>query len=187
MDNMIIKRDVAIPSDDVVLRADVFRPKTSPQVPVIMTLGPYGKGIEYKTGYAPQWKWLLDNHPNVLAGSTRSFMTWETVDPETWVSWGYAVIRVDSRGTGRSPGGLDILAPREGKDYYNAIEWAGTQNWSNGKVGLCGISYYAINQWRVASLQYVFPPSSLQWLMETMQASPFSCNDTMGRCCRFLS
>ena len=36
---------------------------------------------------------------------------------------------------------------------YNCIEWAGRQPWSNGKVGLSGISYYAINQWQVASLQ----------------------------------
>ena len=36
---------------------------------------------------------------------------------------------------------------------HNCIEWAGVQPWSNGKVGLSGISYYAINQWQVASLQ----------------------------------
>ena len=41
---------------------------------------------------------------------------------------------------------------QETLDYYEAIEWAGTRRWSAGKVGLCGISYYAINQWRVAAL-----------------------------------
>jgi putative CocE/NonD family hydrolase len=155
MDNMIIERDVAIPSDDITLRADVFRPKdsNSSPAPVIMTMGPYGKGVEYKTGYPSQWEWLITTYPDVLPGSTRSFMTWETVDPETWVPWGYIVIRVDSRGAGRSPGYLDIFSPREVKDYYNAIEWAGTQEWSDGKVGLNGISYYAINQWAVAALQ----------------------------------
>jgi putative CocE/NonD family hydrolase len=155
MNKMIIERDVPIPSDDITLRADVFRPKDSNSnpAPVIMTMGPYGKGVEYKTGYPPQWKWLITTYPDILPGSTRSFMTWETVDPETWVPWGYVVIRVDSRGAGRSPGYLDIFSPREVKDYYNAIEWAGTQEWSNGKVGLNGISYYAINQWAVAALQ----------------------------------
>src|SRR5690606_5406280 len=44
-------------------------------------------------------------------------------------------------------------SPRETRDYYLCIEWAGTQPWSNGKVGLNGISYYAINQWLVAGLQ----------------------------------
>lgn len=35
---------------------------------------------------------------------------------------------------------------------YQCIEWTGTQPWSNGKVGLLGISYYASNQWRVAAM-----------------------------------
>src|SRR5262249_21383223 len=39
------------------------------------------------------------------------------------------------------------------KDFYDCIEWAGEQPWSNGKVGLNGISYYGINQWHVASLE----------------------------------
>src|SRR5450756_718313 len=39
------------------------------------------------------------------------------------------------------------------KDYHDCIEWAGVQAWSNGKVGLSGVSYYAMNQWQVASLQ----------------------------------
>ena len=37
------------------------------------------------------------------------------------------------------------------------IEWAGVQPWSNGKVGLNGISYYAMNQWQVAALQPAAP------------------------------
>ena len=73
--------------------------------------------------------------------------------PEKWVPDGYACVRVDSRGAGRSPGYIDHLSPRETKDFYDCIEWAGVQAWWNGKVGLNGISYYAINQWHVASLQ----------------------------------
>ncbi len=45
------------------------------------------------------------------------------------------------------------FSPRETKDFYDCIEWAGAQPWSNGKVGLNGISYYGINQWHVASLR----------------------------------
>ncbi|KAF5701099.1 peptidase S15, partial [Fusarium mundagurra] len=160
---MIIDRDVPILSDDIYLRADVFRPQGTKRVPIIMTMGPYGKGVEYKKGYAAQWDWLISTHPDILPGSTRSFMTWETVDPELWVPWGYAVIRVDSRGSGRSPGYLDILSPREARDYYNAIEWAGTQDWSNGKVGLNGISYYAITQWLVATLQPPHLAAMIPW------------------------
>ena len=66
---------------------------------------------------------------------------------------GYVCVRVDSRGTGRSPGHVDHFSPRETRDFYQCIEWAGVQPWSNGNVGLNGISYYAINQWQVASLQ----------------------------------
>jgi len=151
---MIIERDVPIQVDDgLVLRADIFRPDDEKPAPIVMTQGPYGKGVEYKDGYAPHWKWLLEKHPNILSGSTKSFETWETVDPELWTGWGYVCIRVDSRGSGRTPGYLDIFSPREIKDFYDAIEWAGVQKWSNGKVGLLGISYYAISQWLVAALQ----------------------------------
>lgn len=60
---------------------------------------------------------------------------------------------VDSRGTGRSPGNIEHFSLRETRDFYQCIEWAGVQSWSNGNVGLNGISYYAINQLQVASLQ----------------------------------
>jgi predicted acyl esterase len=75
------------------------------------------------------------------------------VDPEKWVPHDYACVRVDSRGCGCSPGYIDHFSPRETKDFYDCIEWAAAQPWSSGKVGLNGISYYAINQWHVASLQ----------------------------------
>jgi hypothetical protein len=62
-------------------------------------------------------------------------------------------VRVDSRGAGCSPGFIDHFSPRETRDFYECIEWAGVQPWSSGKVGLNGISYYGINQWHVASLE----------------------------------
>jgi uncharacterized protein len=161
---VIVERDVPIAMDDgLALRADVFRPDDLGSVPVVMTLGPYGKGIRYQDGYRDQWEWLVDAHPDILDGSTRSFLAWETVDPELWVPWGYAVVRVDSRGAGRSPGLLDLFSPREVRDYYEAIEWAAAQSWSNGKVGLCGISYYAINQWLVASQQPPHLAAMIPW------------------------
>ena len=66
---------------------------------------------------------------------------------------GFVVIQVDSRGCGKSPGYLDPRSPREIVDYYECIEWAAAQPWSNGKIGLLGISYYAMTQWRVAALR----------------------------------
>ena len=66
---------------------------------------------------------------------------------------GYTLIFVDTRGTGRSPGLADIWSKQEAIDYYDAIEWAGVQPFGTGKVGLAGVSYYALTQWTVASLQ----------------------------------
>jgi predicted acyl esterase len=151
---MRIDWDVPIEMDDgVVLRCDVFRPIADGRYPVLMCHGPYGKGLAMQEGFAGIWAMLCRDHPDVPAGSTNKYQNWEAVDPEKWVPHGYVCVRVDSRGAGRSPGVMDLFSPRETRDYYTCIEWAGTQPWSNGKVGLAGISYYAINQWQVAALQ----------------------------------
>jgi predicted acyl esterase len=153
-DGMRIDWDVPITmSDGNVLRADVFRPVADGRYPVIMTLGPYAKGLPFQTGYAGMWATLETKYPEVLRGSTNKYQNWETPDPEKWVPDGFICVRVDSRGAGRSPGYLDVYSPLENQDFYECIEWAGTQDWSNGKVGLLGISYYAVNQWLVAALQ----------------------------------
>jgi hypothetical protein len=153
-DGMRIDWDIAIEVDDgLVLRADVFRPVEDGQYPVILSYGPYAKGLAFQEGYPDQWERMVSQHPDVAAGSSNKYQNWEVVDPEKWVPDGYACVRVDSRGTGRSPGFVDHFSPRETKDFAFCIEWAGVQPWSNGKVGLNGISYYAINAWHVASLQ----------------------------------
>ncbi|HEY2641239.1 MAG TPA: CocE/NonD family hydrolase [Streptosporangiaceae bacterium] len=151
---MRIDWDVPITMDDgLVLRGDVFRPNANGRFPVIMTHGPYAKWLAFQDGFPRQWANLESEHPDTLASSSNVHQNWETVDPEKWVPDGYVVIRVDSRGAGRSPGYLDIFSPRETADYYQCIEWAAAQPWSTGKVGLLGVSYYAINQWQVAALQ----------------------------------
>ena len=153
-DNMQIEWDVAIAMDDgVVLRADVFRPFGQGKHPVILSYGPYAKGLSFQEGYKGNWARLIEAAPEVLAGSTNKYQNWELIDPEKWVPDGYACVRVDSRGAGRSPGLLDVWSPRETLDLYHCVEWAGTQSWSNGKVGINGISYYAMNQWTVGALR----------------------------------
>ncbi|MDT5303618.1 MAG: uncharacterized protein QOG79_6948 [Mycobacterium sp.] len=153
-DGMIIEWDVAIPMDDgQVLRADVFRPEGPGTHPVLLSHGPYAKGAPFQIGYAGTWNRLAQDYPEATMSSTNKYQNFEVVDPETWVPLGYACIRVDSRGSGRSPGHLNPLSPRETSDFRSCIEWAGTQSWSNGKVGLTGISYYAQNQWQVAATQ----------------------------------
>ena len=151
---MQIDWDAPITMDDgVVLRADVFRPAEAGKYPVILSYGPYAKGLSFQEGYKGNWARLIKAAPEVLRGSSNKYQNWELVDPEKWVPDGYVCVRVDSRGAGRSPGYLDVWSPRETQDLYQCIEWAGTQPWSNGKVGINGISYYAMNQWQVAVLK----------------------------------
>jgi predicted acyl esterase len=153
-DGMRIDWDVPIEADDgLVLRADVYRPDDDGEHPVIITYGPYAKGLPFQEGYPSAWDRMAEKHPDVTAGSTNKYQNWEVVDPEKWVPDGYVCVRVDSRGTGRSPGYIDHFSPRETSDFAECIEWAGVQPWSSGKVGINGISYYGMNQWQVGSRQ----------------------------------
>ena len=153
-DGMRIDWEVPVEiADGLVLRCDVFRPVEEGRYPVIITYGIYGKWLHFEDGYPEQWRRMVEQHPDVAAGSSNKYQNWEVVDPEKWVPDGYACVRVDSRGAGRSPGYMDPFSERETRDFYECIEWAGVQPWSNGKVGANGISYYAINQWQVACLK----------------------------------
>jgi uncharacterized protein len=153
-DGMHIDWDIPIEMDDgIVLRADVFRPAREGRYPVILSYGPYAKGLSFQDGYKGNWARLIKAAPEVLAGSTNKYQNWELADPEKWVPDGYSCVRIDSRGAGCSPGMLDVWSPRETLDLHQCIEWAGTQSWSNGKVGINGISYYAMNQWTVGALK----------------------------------
>jgi uncharacterized protein len=141
---ILIEKDVDIPMrDGARLKADVFRPDAKGRFPAIMNLGPYQKDK----------LWVP---PDTLAEKPNPLMNWETVNPEWWVPQGYAAVRVDMRGSGKSPGQCEPWSLAEAIDFYDAIEWAAAQPWCNGKVGLSGISYFAINQWFAANLQ---PPS----------------------------
>jgi predicted acyl esterase len=153
-DGIQIDWDAAIPMDDgVILRADVYRPVGEGKFPVVLSYGPYAKGLSFQEGFKGNWTRLIKAAPEVLQNSSNKYQNWELVDPEKWVPDGYALVRVDSRGAGRSPGYLDVWSEREAQDLYQCVEWAGTQNWSNGKVGINGISYYAMNQWNVGALK----------------------------------
>jgi uncharacterized protein len=153
-DGMVIDWDVPIPMEDgLVLRADIYRPIAAGRYPIILSYGPYAKWLLFKDGYSTAWDIMVSEHPDVPAGSTNGYQSWEVVDPEKWVPDGYVIVRVDSRGAGRSPGFINPFSPRETLDIYHCIEWAAVQPWSTGKIGMAGISYYAINQWQVAGLQ----------------------------------
>ncbi len=154
-DGMRIDWDAAIEMDDgAVLRADVFRPAEGGPYPVILGTTPYAKWLSFQDEvWGGQWKMLCAVEPEILRLSSNEYQNYEFADPERFVPDGYALVRVDVRGTGRSPGFMDLLSVRETKDLYACIEWAARQPWSNGRIGLNGVSYLAMNQWQVAALQ----------------------------------
>ncbi len=157
-------KDVAVTMrDGAVLRANVFRPREPGQYPVLMTLGPYGKDVHLSEFMPEAWTALRERHPEILAASSCKYLVFETPDPEVWVRQGYIVVKVDSRGAGKSPGRLDPNSPAEFQDFYDAVGWAGVQPWSSGKVGLLGISYYAAGQWMIASMRPPHLAAILPW------------------------
>ncbi len=151
-DGMLIQWDVPVEMPDgAVLAADVYRPDQPGRYPVILSHGVYAKGLPFNGDiYRMQWEKLVAKDPTVLEGSSNRYQSWEVTDPERWVPHGYAVVRVDSRGAGRSPGVLDPRSPQEYEDVCASVTWAGTQPWSTGKVAIMGISYYAVMAWAAA-------------------------------------
>jgi len=106
-------------------------------------MGPYPKDIHFRDWDAVGVYPLLEEHGE--------YMHWETVNPEWWVEHGYCVLRIDSRGTGASPGVPFPLGQQEMADFYDAIEWAASQDFSDGAIAVVGISYFAMSAWRIAA------------------------------------
>lgn len=153
-DGMRIDWDAPIRMDDgIVLRADVFRPTDEGEYPVILSYGAFGKGLAFQESNTSAWERMTAAYPETAQGTSNAYQNWETVDPEKWVPDGYVCLRIDARGAGRSPGFLDPWSPREARDIFDCIAWAAVQPWSNGNIGMNGISYYAMNQWHVAALR----------------------------------
>ncbi len=154
-ENIHVDWDVPIAlRDGIVLGVNVFRPKTAAPVPVIMSAHPYGKDkipAKTRSGRGPAIQARLLPQPRGIRIS--EWTSWEAPDPVVWVKQGYAVVNADLRGGGTSQGIGDLFSDEEAQDYYELIEWAGTQSWSSGKVGLDGVSYLAISQYKVAALR----------------------------------
>ncbi|HEX2825962.1 MAG TPA: CocE/NonD family hydrolase [Burkholderiales bacterium] len=142
---LIVEKDVKIPMrDGALLYADVLRPDTGfDRVPAIMNIGPYQKDR----------LWIP---PEDLEEKANPYLAWETGNPMYWCPRGYALVRVDARGSGKSPGASDPSSYAEAVDFYDAIEWIAKRDWCSGSIGTLGVSYHANCQWRVAKLQ---PPS----------------------------
>lgn len=70
---------------------------------------------------------------------------------------GIVGVRVDSRGNGDSQGLMeDEYEPQELADAAEVIAWIAAQDWSNGAVGMMGISWGGFNALQVAALR---PPA----------------------------
>ncbi len=152
---MIVQNDVSVPMKaGSILLANVYRPSAAGKYPVMVAMSAYGKDVRPQD-FGPQAvQEEREHYPAFCTGGSRCrYMPWEAPDPEYWVANGYVVVHVDARGAGRSPGYLDPFSAQETRDYYDAIEWAAAQAWSNGRVGLLGLSYYAMMQWLVAAMR----------------------------------
>ncbi|UKD57627.1 CocE/NonD family hydrolase [Amycolatopsis sp. FU40] len=141
---MRIERDIEVPArTGSPILADLFLPdEPGGAVPVLASISPYGKDVHWPDRYP-----LYDLVPQ------SEHMVWETPDPEWWTARGYAVLRADTRGTGKTRGRMDLMSPGDSEDFYDVVEWAAGQPWSNGKVASSGISWLAMMGWRVAELQ----------------------------------
>jgi putative CocE/NonD family hydrolase len=155
-----IDRNLEVPMrDEIKLRVNVFRPANEGQFPVILSAHPYGKdnfprkqsgGIISRLPI--QYRMLRQKGPITFSTLT----TWEAPDPLRWVEQGYAVVNADLRGCGTSDGIGALFSDQEGEDVFDLIEWSARQPWSSGRVGMNGVSYLAISQYKAASLH---PPS----------------------------
>lgn len=123
--------------DGTRLRAAVYKPPGNGPFPVLFAASPY----------------RFDN--NGLPASPQ-FLWRETGPIDFYVGQGYAYVHLDVRGSGRSEGEFDFLGPKDQADLYDAIEWAGAQPWSTGKVGSIGQSYFCMLQWWMGIMN---PPS----------------------------
>src|SRR5512143_3803825 len=111
--------------DGTILYANVYRPRSAGKLPAIVTRLPYEKDSYTLSGFM---------NPLRIARS------------------GYNVVVQDLRGTGSSEG---EFYPRvaEMNDGYDTIEWAASQPWCNGNVGMYGMSHYGFTQWQAAVMQ----------------------------------
>ena len=107
------------------------------KVPVIAVISPY---FSYGTQGSES------TATNVVGAARGEFIF------ENFVPHGYAFAQVAVFGTEESSGCFDYRGAGEGLGIHAAVEWLGTQNWSNGNVGLYGKSYEGATQWEAAAM-----------------------------------
>ena len=81
-DGMHIDWDVPIEMDDgLELRADIFRPIEQGIYPVLITYGPYAKGLPFQQGYPSAWDRMAEKHPDVTQGSSNNCLLYTSPSP----------------------------------------------------------------------------------------------------------
>ncbi|MGW4121491.1 CocE/NonD family hydrolase [Nocardia sp. NPDC004711] len=177
--NVFIDWDVPITmSDGIVLKANVYHPADAAghpidaPTPTVVNMTPYTKLVSNVADSAFSIPGLSDALLDVFRnihldgtpltgfgellnaagnGELRNF----SVDRQL-IKSGYTQVVVDVRGTGFSQGEWDMLRGREQQDTVEVIDWASKQGFSNGRIGMNGLSYSAINQVQAAEKQ---PPA----------------------------
>ncbi|MEU8894577.1 CocE/NonD family hydrolase [Nocardia sp. NPDC048505] len=171
-------------SDGTALKANIYRPvdaagqPVGTPLPTIVNLTPYTKFASWLADVALSVPWLSDALLELVnridltgtpfgsitdltralsGGAARTF----GVDRKL-IQQGYTQIVVDVRGTGYSQGSWQFFQARETQDSVEVIDWAAAQPWSDGNIGMTGISYSGINQYMAAAqnppaLQAIFP------------------------------
>jgi predicted acyl esterase len=142
-----IERNVSVRlRDGIEILIDIYRPATAPgPLPILVGWSPYGK---HNTSARLAWP-----AAGVMDGWISPYTAFEAPDPLYWCAAGYAVVYPDPRGSWYSQGELRHGGLGEARDCYDLIEWLAERPWTNGKVGMTGVSYLAAIQWQVAPLR----------------------------------
>jgi uncharacterized protein len=160
---LTIERDVMVAMPDgVKLACNVYRPEKPGKFSVILSLTPYGKdqtppaynaaGSPVSSAYAPYILRVHAQGEDVGHMKISMLTPWEGPDAAFWVPNDYVVVIVDQRGMFKS-GGKPAGPFKDADDLYYLIEWAAGQAWSNGNVGMIGVSALASHQYYAASHQ----------------------------------
>jgi len=149
---LVIERNLAVPlRDGTIIYVDLYRPEGAAgehDLPLLLGWSPYGKHSLTNQVFWP----ASGVNPEWLSTLT----AFEAPDPVFWAKAGYAVAFADPRGAWQSGGDFYHNGLIEGQDCHDTIQWLADQPWSNGKVGMTGVSYLAAIQYLVAPLK---PPA----------------------------
>lgn len=145
---LCLQDEVVTLRDGVKIYADIYMPKSAMEkpVPLIIAWSFFGK----QPWHQPV---QIFRPMGVPTGAVSDVCKFEAADPMYWCNHGFAVANVDPRGIGNSEGDQIQFSTQEGRDGYDFIEWAATQKWCDGKVGMFGNSGVAMCQWRIAAEQ----------------------------------